>query len=261
MDEVAGGFGVWLPIDISTHGAGVDRLIIVLHAFMAILFVGWAIFLVYCLVRFRSRGGCPARYELPKAKPSKYAEIAVVIIEAFLLIGLSMPVWANVKNEIPQDKEATLVQVVAEQFAWNFHYPGADGLFGKTHSKLMGAENPAGLDREKDPQARDDIVTINQLHVPVNKPVRLQLRSKDVIHSFSIPVLRVKQDVIPGMDIPTWFQARQTGKFDIACAQLCGLGHYRMKGQITIESPEQFQAWLAQEAAWMEGKDEEEVEE
>ena len=138
--------------------------------------------------------------------------------------------------------------MVAEQFAWNIHYPGADGVFGTTRLDLVDAEfNPLGLDRD-DPYAVDDITTINQLHIPVNKPVLIQLSSKDVIHSFALPVMRVKQDAVPGMEIPVWFVPIKIGNWEIACAQLCGLGHYRMRGFLTVESAEDYEAWLAAEA-------------
>ena len=108
---------------------------------------------------------------------------------------------------------------------------------------MMGPGNPLGLD-PSDSAAKDDIVAINQLHVPVGKPVIVHLNSKDVIHSFFLPVMRVKQDVIPGQTVSVWFEAAKTGKFEIACAQLCGLGHYRMRGFFMIDTPEQFSTWM-----------------
>jgi len=112
----------------------------------------------------------------------------------------------------------------------------------------MSSENPVGLDSE-DPAAKDDYVAINTLNIPVHRPIVVQLSSKDVIHSFYLPVLRVKQDVIPGMVFPVWFEAKETGEFEIACAQLCGLGHYRMRGTLTIQTEEKFNQWLKEERA------------
>ena len=252
-------YGWWLPPDISTHGVGVDQLINVLHWFMGILFVGWGIFFIYCLVRFRQRQGHKADYQLPTAKASKYAEIGVATFEAFLLIGLSMPLWASVKNDFPADSDNPLhVRVVAEQFAWNFHYPGQDGEFGRTAPELMAADNLIGLDRT-DPAASDDVVTNNVFHMVVNRPVIADLTSKDVIHSFFIPVMRVKQDVIPGMSIPVWFEATRTGHFQVACAQLCGNNHYTMKADLFVDTPEEFEEWLADMASDT-GEEEEEDE-
>jgi cytochrome c oxidase subunit II len=140
-----------------------------------------------------------------------------------------------------------VVRVVAEQFAWNAHYPGADGMFGRTDVKLVAAENPLGLDRT-DAAAKDDITTINQLNLPVNRPIVIHLTSKDVIHSFSLLQMRVKQDAIPGVTFPVWFTATKTGDWEINCSQLCGLGHYRMRGFYSIKTQADYDAWLKEEA-------------
>ncbi|TMB20055.1 MAG: hypothetical protein E6J65_16975, partial [Deltaproteobacteria bacterium] len=171
----------------------------------------------------------------------------VVVVEIFLLFGLSTPVWLSYKNNVPDAKKALHVRLVAEQFAWNFQYPGKDGKFGKNDPSQISGDNPLGIDPE-DPAGKDDLVTVNNLHVPANRPVIVDVSSKDVIHSFNIPVLRVKQDTIPGQLISVWFEATQTGHFELACAQLCGLGHYRMRGDVLIDTPEEFAKWQAENA-------------
>jgi len=236
-------YGWGLPIDISTQGPEIDRLIYVVHGLMAALFIGWFAYLVIALVRFRQRPGHAATYQLNHFKAPSYVEVAVAIFEILLLVGFSFPVLNHVRNVFPDPAKALQVRIVAEQFVWNVHYPGDDGIFGKTDIHLISGTNPVGLD-SNDPAAKDDIVMINQFHVPVHKPVIVRLSSKDVIHSFSIPVMRVKQDVIPGQTIPVWFEATKTGSFEIACAQLCGLGHYRMRGFFTVETEDQFHSWL-----------------
>ena len=236
-------YGWGLPFNASAHGAEIDRLIYVIHVFMALLFVGWFAFLIIALIKFRSRPGHKATYKLNHFMAPTYAEVGVALFEAVLLVAFSFPVVHHVKNIFPKAEQALHVRVVAEQFAWNFHYPGTDGVFGKTDIQLINPGNPLGLD-PNDPAAKDDLVTINQLHVPVHRPVIARLSSKDVIHSFGIPVMRVKQDVIPGQVIPVWFEAAKTGNFEIACAQLCGLGHYRMRGFFTVDSEEDFKKWL-----------------
>lgn len=245
MDEKL--YGWWLPPDVSVHGAKIDQLMSVLHWFMALLFIGWGIFFVYCLVKFRARPGHTALYTPVKAVATKYIEAFVVVIEVFLLFGLSTPVWLAYKNDVPDASKAMHIRVVAEQFAWNFQYPGKDGKFGKADASLISGDNPLGVDPE-DPPGKDDIVTVNQLHVPVGRPVIVDVSSKDVIHSFNIPVLRVKQDTIPGQQIPIWFEATQPGHFELACAQLCGLGHYRMRADVLIDKPEDFAKWEAENA-------------
>jgi cytochrome c oxidase subunit 2 len=160
-----------------------------------------------------------------------------------------------------------VVRVVGEQFAWNIHYPGPDGKFGKTDIKLIDLQtNPLGLDRS-DPDAKDDITTVNQLHLPVGKPAIVHLSSKDVIHSFNLTEFRVKQDAIPGVTIPLWFvptittndMRKKLGQddfvYEIACAQLCGLGHYSMRGYVTIDTPESFQTWLDEEGKKLTSED------
>jgi cytochrome c oxidase subunit 2 len=219
----------------------------VLHWFMAVLFVGWGIFFVYCLIKFRARQGHTALYMPVKAIATKYIEAFVLVVEIFLLFGLSTPVWLAYKNNAPDASKAMHVRLVAEQFAWNFQYPGKDGKFGKTDASLISGDNPLGLDPE-DPAGKDDLTTVNNLHIPVHTPMIVDISSKDVIHSFNIPVLRMKQDTIPGQVIPVWFEATQTGHFELACAQLCGLGHYRMRADVLIDSPEEFAKWEAENA-------------
>jgi len=256
-NAIDGVYGYGLPPMVSKDGQRVDNLIIIIHWFMIALFSGWAIFFVYCLMRFRAKAGHKASYKPIKAKVSKYAEIGVAAFEAFLLIGLSMPIWAATKIGIPSKDEATHVRVLAEQFQWNFHYPGADGKFGRTApEKVDTVENPLGLDRS-DPAAADDVYA-TELHLPVNRPVICELTSKDVIHSFSLPVMRVKQDVFPGMRIPVWFTPIKAGRYEVACAQLCGNNHYSMRAEMVIEDDASFATWL-EEVSKVEEFDEDEL--
>lgn len=236
-------YGYHLVPDLSAHGPAIDNLIKVLHVFMVTLFVSWGIFLLYCLIKYRRRPGHKASYESNKSKLPKYAEIAVVGFEVFLLVGLSFPVWSKYKKDFPAEKDALVVRVVGQQFVWNIHYPGPDGKFGRSDPKLASGSNSLGID-DKDPASWDDVVSLNQFHLPVNKPVISHITSMDVIHSFGVPVLRVKQDAVPGMEVPIWFKAIQTGTFDIVCSQLCGVGHSLMKGIVTVDTPESFQKWF-----------------
>jgi cytochrome c oxidase subunit 2 len=241
-------FGYWLPPDISVHGARIDNIINLMHWFMLILFIGWGAFLVYTLIKFRARPGRAADYQGVQTHATSYLEAGIVVIEVILLVGLSIPVWAELKVNPPAPSEAeVVVRVVAEQFAWNVHYPGADGKFGKTDVSLVGGSNPLGLVSD-DPAGKDDITTINQFHFPVGKQILVHLTSKDVIHSFWMPTMRVKQDAIPGSTFPLWFEAKETGQFEIGCAQLCGLGHYRMKGFFSVDTEEEFAAWQKEQA-------------
>ena len=194
-----------LPALASAHGGQIDSMIGWVHVFMLILFVGWGGFFLYCLFRFRQSRNPVADYAGVKSHRSTYLEIGVAVVEAVLLFGFAIPLWAARVDRRPPDSEALVVQVTAEQFAWNVHYPGPDRVFGRTDIKLLDLQaNPLGLDRS-DPAAKDDVTTLNQLYLPVNKPIIVRLRSKDVIHSFGVPELRVKQDAVPGLTIPIWF--------------------------------------------------------
>jgi cytochrome c oxidase subunit 2 len=248
-----------LPVLAATHGAQIDSLIGWIHVFMLILFVGWGGFFAYCLVRFRRSRHPVANYTGVTSNTSKYSEIGVAVVEAILLFGFAIPLWAARIGDIPPESESLIVQVTGEQFAWNVHYAGPDGVFGRTDIKLLDLQsNPLGVDRS-DPAAKDDITTVNQLYLPVNKPIIVRLRSKDVIHSFGVPEFRVKQDAVPGLTIPIWFipnvttaeMRTRTGnpefQYEIACAQLCGLGHYRMRGFVTVQTAEEFQTWMEDE--------------
>jgi cytochrome c oxidase subunit II len=230
------------PIQASTHAAEVDHMTILVHWLMLVLFVGWGFFFVFVLFRFRKGANPKASYTGAHGKFAKSTEVAVAVIEIGLLIFYAIPAWATRVKAFPAENQAVVVRVVAEQFAWNVHYPGPDGKFGRTDIKLVSADNPLGLDRT-DPNAKDDITTINQLNLPVDRPILVHLSSKDVIHSFGLYEMRVKQDAIPGMTIPVWFIPNRIGEYEIACSQLCGLGHFRMRGFITIQSAADYQKW------------------
>ena len=248
----------WLgmPPLAAAHGGQIDNLIGWIHIFMLILFVGWGAFFLYAIVRFRKSRNPVADYRGVTSNRSTYLEVGVAVVEGILLVGFAIPLWATRVDALPPENEALIVQVTGEQFAWNMHYAGPDGVFGRTDIKLLDLQsNPLGLDRT-DPAAMDDVTTVNQLYLPVNRPVIVRLRSKDVIHSFGVPEFRVKQDAVPGLTIPIWFipnvttadMRTQIGnpefQYEIACAQLCGIGHARMRGFVTVQSAEEFQQWM-----------------
>lgn len=247
-----------LPEQASAHAAEVDFVMGLVHWLVFALFFGWICYFIYALYKFRASKQPKADYIGVRSKTSSYIEGAVALFEAVLLIGFSIPLWAERVNEFPSGP-AIVARVVGEQFAWNVHYPGPDGRFGRTDLKLIDTtSNPLGLDRN-DADAKDDVVTLNQLHLPVNKPAIIHLTSKDVIHSFNLTEMRVKQDAIPGLSIPVWFTPTMTTEqlrevrgdpktgYEIACAQLCGLGHFRMRGFMTIHTQEGFDQWMTQQ--------------
>jgi cytochrome c oxidase subunit 2 len=236
-----------LPVAASTHAGEIDHMISLVHWLMLVMFIGWGLFFLFVLFRFRKGANPRADYVGAKGKLSKGLEVAIVIAEVVLLIGYAIPAWAKRVSQFPSENEAVVVRVVAHQFAWEVQYPGADGKFGSTDPNLVSSDNLIGIDR-RDPNAKDDIVTSNQLVLPVDRPILVHLSSQDVIHSFGLYEMRVKQDAVPGLDIPVWFIPNRIGEYEITCSQLCGLGHYRMRGFVSIKSAADFQQFLADEA-------------
>ena len=298
-----------MPLDASGHGAAIDSMMSWVHWLMILLVVIWAPFFFYTLWRFRAKRNPVANYHGVKSKISSYIEGGVVIAESVLLVGFAFPIWGQIKNDFPVESESTVVNVISEQFAWNVIYPGDDGQFGRTT-----LEKPLTLDSD-DQLGDDDIIVLNQLHLLKGKPVIVNLSSRDVIHSFGVPNMRVKQDAIPGLTIPVWFvpemstsefhaqmtktlpisaDSERRGQYppfrwismedhmaadstmlvevgdrlstrvlgrlfeagiteisaapdmEISCAQLCGGGHYSMRGTVIVhETEEAFQEALA----------------
>ncbi|HEY3204251.1 MAG TPA: cytochrome c oxidase subunit II [Thermoanaerobaculia bacterium] len=217
-------FWLTLPEQASTYAGEIDGMFHLIMWITGIIFVIVEALLLFFVLRYRHREGRVAKY----THGNNRVEVIWTIVPALicvLLALLSRRMWTEIKENMPHD--ATEIHVQGEQFAWNIRYPGADGKF----------DTP------------DDILTLNQLHFPVGKPVVVTLSSKDVIHSFFLPEFRVKQDLVPGMKTRVWFEANRVGHWEIACAELCGLGHYRMKGFVTVDTPEDFQKWLAEQAA------------
>jgi cytochrome c oxidase subunit 2 len=258
-----------LPSLGSAHGAALDHSLGLVHLLMLVLFVGWGSFFLFMLVRFRKGRNPTADYVGVTSHRSTWLEIGVAVAEAVLLVGFSIPLWADRVERFPSPKDSTVVRVVGEQFTWNVHYPGPDGIFGRTTlAKLDVAANPLGLDRS-DAAAKDDVTVVGVLHVPVGKPVLVYLSSKDVIHSFALQEMRVKQDAIPGHVTPLWFVPTITTDdmrakkgadadwtYEIACAQLCGIGHSKMRGFVRVDTPEQYAKWMADQQAQQAGGDE-----
>lgn len=244
-----------LPTLASEHGRQVDNLIIYIHLLMIALFVGWLAYFLYALYRFRAARSPRADYHGVKNHASTYIEGAVAFVEGALLLGIAVPYWAQAVDRFPKEEDATRIQVVAQQFAWNFRYPGKDSAFGRQDMHLVTPDNVFGVD-PKDEKGKDDVQNLNEMHVPLvknpdgkNRPVIIYISSKDVVHSFKVIAMRVTQDAIPGMRIPSWFRPTHEGRYQINCAQLCGNGHSSMsQGFIVVESEAAFNKWLASKA-------------
>lgn len=236
----------WFPLPISAHGLAYDE-----H-FQSTLFWVGAIFILaqfvlgLAIYRFRDRGRRASYFHGNNKMEVIWTSATFLLFVTLVVSGER--IWANVHLTKPP-AEALKIEVLAKQFAWSFRYPGPDGKFGRTDIKLINDANgnPFGLD-DKDPAAKDDIVS-STIHVPVGTPILLTLKSRDVIHSFFVRELRLKQDLVPGMEIPLYFQADKIGSYELACAELCGLGHHQMHSTLEVMSAADFEAWKKQQAS------------
>lgn len=237
-----------LPPAASSHALLLDGVLYSVHAHMILIFALWMALFAYTLIRFRQSANPEPREEGMRGVWPAIAIGLVIFGDVVILVTLALPAWAE-RNEPPAATISPIeVRVTAEQFAWNIHYPGPDRVFGRADAALISASNPAGIDRT-DPDAADDIGLLNVLTIPVDRTVVVQLASRDVIHSFTLNEMRVKQDANPGMVSRVWFTPIATGQWEIACSQLCGLGHYRMRGEYRVVTPDEWERWQAEELA------------
>lgn len=218
----------WLPEDISTYGQDVDRLFYLIYYITTISCILVLAGMIWFLIKYRHREGRKAIYY----HGNTTLELIWTLVPAlvFLMIGvMSERTWAVVRGPLPETD--IRLKVVAKQFNWEMHYPGLDGKI----------DTP------------DDVVIENLLHVPVGRPIRVVLASKDVIHSFFLPNVRLKQDALPGREIEVWFQLTKSGTFEIPCAELCGFGHGNMLGHMVAQEPADFSAWAREHKAFPAG--------
>jgi cytochrome c oxidase subunit II len=238
----------WMPEVASVHGPSIDRVFSIVLAITGIMFVVLQLALAALIFKF-GRNGEMKRGQWTRPQVEKWFAIvagAIIFVVDVSIYSMGENEWLKAWGPAPGD--AAIVEVTGEQFVWDFRYPGQDGVLGKTDPALISSSNALGVDR-RDPTSADDVLSANQLHLVVGKPVRLRVRSKDVIHSFNLPHFRVKQDAVPGMTIEVWFIPTREGQFEIVCNQLCGLAHYRMKAFLTVESQESFDRWWVSQIA------------
>lgn len=221
----------FLPPSVSTFGPDIDRLYYIILAITGVVFVLTEFLLIYFVVKYRARPGQEAEY----IEGSTKAEIIWTTIPAVIVVALglmSAGLWADIKDpaRIPAGSYELILE--GRQFEWEATYAGSDGVL----------------------ETADDFTLLNQINVPVDRPVTVHLRASDVLHSFFLPDLRVKQDAVPGMSIPVWFEATQTGEYTIGCAELCGLGHYTMEGVLVVQSASEFDQWQSDQVASVVGE-------
>lgn len=234
--------GIWWFTPLASNWGEIDMALVITLTVIGIAFVVLNIFLAYIVLRYRHREQSHAEF-LPENHKLEKLLIGVTALGIVVLLAPGLFVYSRFIRP-PQD--AMVVEVLGEQWRWSYRYPGADGKLGRSDPKLISPKNLFGIDLS-DPTAQDDVLSYSELHLPVNRPVLLQIRAKDVLHSFFIPNFRAKMDAVPGMVTSYWFTPTVEGRFQATCAELCGTGHHRMQSPVIIEQAENFQQWLAKQ--------------
>lgn len=234
----------WFGItqNASEHGGLVDHMLGFVHWFMLFLFIGWSIFLIIAFTKFRQSKNPKADYHGVRGHASTHIEIGVVIVEAILLLGFAFPLWSRQADDFPTSPDTIKMRALGEKFLWNFQYPGDDLMLSTWDPRLISPANQVGRDLQ-DPNGKDDFVNPGTMKLPVNRPVIVDVASKDVIHNLAIVPMRAAQDACPGVKSHMWFKPVRTGTWDIICGQLCGPGHAQMKAVLEVVEGPEFDEW------------------
>lgn len=234
----------WYFTPIASNWSTIDTTISITFWVTGAVFVAVNLFMAWAVIRYRHRHDRRGAYE-PENKRLEWWLLLLTGIGVAAMLAPGLLVWADVIN-VPKD--AQVVEVLAQQWNWRYRLPGEDGKLGAVHSRLVTDDNPFGISRD-DPRGRDDVLlTSPDLHVPLGRPVKLVLRSKDVLHNFGIAQLRVKMDMVPGQVTYAWFTPTRTGSFDLLCEELCGVGHFAMRGRLVVDEPAAYAAWLGKQS-------------
>ena len=239
-------FHIWTPwwaTEIASNWGSIDDAIAITFWITGVAYVAVILFMAYCLWRYRYRPDRRAEYEPENNK----LEWWLTWITAAGVVGLLTPGLLAWNDFVTVPEDAVEIEVVGKQWEWNFRLPGKDGKLGTTNVKLINDDNPFGIN-PKDPNGKDDIlIEGDDLHMVMDQPIKVLLRSIDVLHDFYVPEFRAKMDLIPGMVTFFWMTPIRTGTFDILCAELCGTGHYAMRGTVVIDDKAAYQKWLAEQ--------------
>jgi len=241
-------FSPWWWTPIATNWSYIDQTINITFWITGVVFVAIIAFMAYCIFRFHHREGRQAAYNPENKKLEWWLSVGTGVgVAAMLAPGLV--VWHQFVT-VPAD--ATEVEVMGQQWQWSFRLPGKDGRLGTSNVRNIAPDNPMGLNRD-DPYGQDDVVIDSgELHLPLGKPVKVLLRSIDVLHDFYVPEFRAKMDMVPGMVTYFWIRPIRTGTFDVLCAELCGAAHYQMRAKVVVEEEHEYRAWLEQQKTFAE---------
>ena len=231
----------WWFTPIASNWSSIDLTIDITFWVTGIVFILVNLFLAYCVWKFRYSENRRADYE-PENKKLEVWLTAITTVGVIAMLAPGLFVWANFV-QVPENSSS--FEAVGQQWQWKYRFPGEDGVLGNVDATLMNADNPFGM-VEDDPNGQDDVLVSSHIvHLPVNQPVTALLRSADVLHNFTVAQFRVKMDLVPGLVSYQWFEPTRTGTFDVLCEELCGIGHFAMRGKVVVEEQADFDAWLA----------------
>ena len=238
----------WTFTELASNWEMIDFTIDVTFVVTSFVFAAVNLFLAYCVIKYRYKKNARADYE-PENKKLEYWLTGLTTIGIVAMLAPGLFVW-NKFVDVPED--AHVVEAVSQQWHWTYRYPGEDGKLGEVDAERISKENPFGIDPE-DPNGQDDIIVYNaEAHIPIDQPVKFLLRSKDVLHNFTIAQFRVKMDMVPGMTSFLWLQPTRTGRFELLCEELCGVGHFAMRGAVVVDEQKDFDLWLAEQPTFSE---------
>ena len=233
----------WYFTPIASNWGTIDSTIAITFWVTGLVFVAVNLFMAVAVIRYRHRHDSRAAYQ-PENKKLEWWLLVVTGVGVAAMLAPGLLVWADV---IQVPKDAQTVEVVAQQWHWSYRLPGKDGKLGTVHPRFVTDANPFGMN-PADPNGRDDVLLASpELHVPLGHPVKMLLRSKDVLHDFAVAQIRVKMDMVPGLVTYVWFTPTRTGSFDLLCEELCGIGHFAMRGRLVVDEPAGYQAWLGRQ--------------
>lgn len=236
----------WYFTPIASNWGTIDTTIGITFWVTGSVFVAVSLFMAWAVVRYRHREGGRATYQ-PESKKLEWWLLVLTAGGVAAMLAPGLLVWADVIH-VPQN--ARVVEVMAQQWHWGYRLPGKDGKLGTVDSRFVTDANPFGMNPADGHGADDVLVASPELHVPLGQPVKLLLRSKDVLHNFSIAQIRVKMDMVPGLVTYVWFTPTRTGSFDLLCEELCGIGHFAMRGRLVVDEPADYQAWLDRQSTF-----------
>jgi cytochrome c oxidase subunit 2 len=236
----------WWFTPIASNWEAIDTTIDITFVITGIVFVLVNLFMAYAIYRFRYNPSRRARYE-PENKKLETWLTAITAVGVAAMLAPGLIVWADFVDP-PED--ADVIEVVGQQWQWNYRLPGNDGVLGAVDARFVGPDNPFGMSPTDSNGLDDVLIASNELHLPLDRPVKVLLRSKDVLHNFAVPQFRVKMDLVPGMVTYVWFTPTKIGKYDVLCMELCGIAHYAMRGYVVVDEQADFDSWLAQQKTW-----------